>query len=262
MTGKMKHVLNVLVLGLGLSRPAIAWSDDQQLVVDYLDSIGAESEYYRIYPIAEDYVGRTFPNASFFAVQFFQYPYFVYPPDPLEKQSNVFIVLSGNVSFVDDTDGLQAFFANQLRPVPDPDSARDAGSTWLRLSEEFKQDLFFTFSDPAVDSMPTPTGVLVSGRVLVLNGGSGSIDMKMTLDSVGSLVNVQESNSVVRGVRPICQATKLLDRDAIVRRMAEQDILVMGHAAKSYLDVQRAKARPALKRAIDRIWARIVAEGR
>jgi len=262
MTGKMKYVLNVLVLGLGLSCPLLAKADDQQLVVDYLDSIGAESEYYRIYPIAEDYVDRTFPNASFFAVQFFQFPYSAYPPDPLENPSNVFIVLSGNVSFVDDTDGLQAFFASQLTPVPDPDPARDAGSTWLRLSEEFKQDLFFTFSDPAVEYTPTLSGALVTGQVLVLNGGTGSIDMKMTLDAAGGLVDVQESNSVVRGVRPICQATKLLDRDPIVRRMAEQDILVMGRAAKSYLDVQRAKARPALKRAIDRIWARIVAEGR
>src|SRR5215470_11335698 len=134
MTGKVKQVLNVLVLGLGLSCPLIAKADDQQLVVDYLDSIGAESEYYRIYPIAEDYVGRTFPSASFFAVQFFQYPYFVYPPDPLEKQSNVFIVVSGSVSFVDDGDGLKAFFASQLRPVPDPESAKNAGSTGLRLS--------------------------------------------------------------------------------------------------------------------------------
>jgi hypothetical protein len=262
MTGKMKHMLNVLVLGLGIICPSIARADDQQLVVDYLDSIGAESEYYRIYPIAEDYVGRTFPNASFFAVQFVQYPYFVYPPDPLEKQSNVFIVLRGNVSFIDDTDGLLSFFADQLRPVPDSDSAKDAGRAWLRLSEEFKQDLFFTFSDPAVNYTPMPSGALVTGQVLVLNGGTGSIDMKMTLDEVGSVVDVHESNSVVPGVRPICQATKLLDRDPIVRRMAEQDILVMGRAAKSYLDMQRAKARPALKRAIDRIWARIVSEGR
>ncbi len=262
MTGKMKHALNVLVLGLGLSCPTIARADDQQLVQDYLDSIGAESEYYRLYPIADDYVGRTFPNVSFFAVQFIQYPYSVYPPDPLEKQSNVFIVLRGNVSFVDDTDGLQAFFSGQLSPVPNADSAEDAGSTWLRLSEEFKQDLFFTFSDPAVDYTPTPSGAVVSGRVVVLNGGTGSIEMRMTLDANGNLVDVQESSSVVAGVRPICQATKLLDRDPLVRRIVEQDILVMGRSAKSYLDAQRAKARPALKRAIDRIWARIVAEGR
>jgi hypothetical protein len=54
----------------------------------------------------------------------------------------------------------------------------------------------------------------------------------------------------------------LLDADPIVRRMAEQDLLIMGSAAKSYLDEQRAKASPELRRAIDRLWQRIVDEGR
>ena len=44
--------------------------------------------------------------------------------------------------------------------------------------------------------------------------------------------------------------------------MAEQDILVMGHMVKPYLDEIRAKSRPKLRQAIDRIWQRIVDEGR
>ena len=40
--------------------------------------------------------------------------------------------------------------------------------------------------------------------------------------------------------------------------MAEQDLLIMGRAAKPYLDEQRAKASPALQQAIDRIWQRIL----
>jgi len=36
----------------------------------------------------------------------------------------------------------------------------------------------------------------------------------------------------------------------------------MGRSAKTYLDEQRAKAGPKLKKAIDRIWQRIVDEGR
>ena len=42
--------------------------------------------------------------------------------------------------------------------------------------------------------------------------------------------------------------------------MAEQELLFMGRAAKDYLDEQRTKAGPALQKAIDRIWERIVAE--
>jgi hypothetical protein len=60
-------------------------------------------------------------------------------------------------------------------------------------------------------------------------------------------------------MRPICQATKLLDPDPIVRKMAEQDLLIMGAAARDYLLEQRAKAGPELQAAIDRIWERMLA---
>jgi hypothetical protein len=86
--------------------------------------------------------------------------------------------------------------------------------------------------------------------------------MTMNFSVWGTFVDVRESSTVRPGVRPICQATKLLDRDPVVRRMAEQDILVMGRMAKPYLDEIRAKAKPKLKQAIDGIWRRIVDEGR
>ncbi|PYV74079.1 MAG: hypothetical protein DMG96_21240 [Acidobacteria bacterium] len=86
--------------------------------------------------------------------------------------------------------------------------------------------------------------------------------MLMTLGPAGSLFEIHERSALRPGVRPICQATKLLDRDPIVRRMAEQDLLVMGRAAKPYLDQVRAAARPKLQQAIDRIWQRILNEGR
>ena len=63
-------------------------------------------------------------------------------------------------------------------------------------------------------------------------------------------------------MRPICQATKLLDADPLVRRMAERDLLVMGSVAQDYLIQQRLKATPELQREMDQIWERIVEEGR
>ena len=73
---------------------------------------------------------------------------------------------------------------------------------------------------------------------------------------------IYEKGALRQGVRSICQATKLLDRDPIVRRMAEQDLLVMGRAARLYMEQVRATARPKLQRAIDRVWQRILDEGR
>jgi hypothetical protein len=43
--------------------------------------------------------------------------------------------------------------------------------------------------------------------------------------------------------------------------MAEQDLIIMGPAAKDYLFEQRQNAKPELQRAIDRIWKRIVTAG-
>jgi hypothetical protein len=44
--------------------------------------------------------------------------------------------------------------------------------------------------------------------------------------------------------------------------MAEQDLLIMGRAARPYLEEQRARARPELRRAIDAIWQKIVEQDR
>src|SRR5260370_288820 len=150
-----------------------------------------------------------------------------------------------------------------ITPITDEYVTRTLpGRTFLRLSEELEQDLFFTFSECAVNYSSSQDGALVPGQVLVLNGGTGEIDLSMPFDRDGNLGDVQETDTVRAGIRPICQATKLLDRDRLVRRMAEQDILVMGRSAKTYLDEQRAKAGPKLRNAIDRIWQRIVDEGR
>ena len=90
----------------------------------------------------------------------------------------------------------------------------------------------------------------------------GELNASLTFDLAGVLTKVSESAQIHPGIRPKCQATKLLDSDPIVRRMAEEAILVMGKSARVYLDEQRAKAGPELQHAIDAIWRRIVAEGR
>jgi len=258
MSTKTMNGIAFAVVILGLFLATLARADDCDRINELLD---AKDVYgYVITPITDEYVTRTFPGRTFCAVIFRQWPVPFYPPEDL-ADSNVGVIARDHISFITGTEDLRSFFA-QLGPLTDPDVAQDAGRTWLRLSEELEQDLFFTFSEPAVDYSSTQDGALVTGQVLVLNGGTGEIDLSMPFDRDGNLGDVQETSTVRAGVRPICQATKLLDRDRLVRRMAEQDILVMGRSAKTYLDEQRAKAGPKLKKAIDRIWQRIVDEGR
>lgn len=258
---RAKHATRLAALLLGLASAITARADDQKLVADFLDNLNVHG--YVIRPITDDYVGRTFPNFSFFGVIFRQYPVaYLCPGQQGLECSNIFFVQNDDVGFFPNISEMKTFFSEKLCPVPSEDAANDAGQTWLRFSDELKQDLFFEYSPPAVDYMSTADGATVTGQAVVTAGGQGQIDMTMNFDLTGTFVDVQESSTVRPGVRPICQATKLLDRDPIVRRMAEQDILVMGHMVKPYLDEIRAKSRPKLRQAIDRIWQRIVDEGR
>jgi hypothetical protein len=247
---------------------ALAWAsparaDDCDLVNQRVQDLGAEPGYFVVYPVNDDYLARSFPNTSFCAVIFRQWPVGIYPPEGSGlEESNVGVVQGGVISFITSTDDEGSFFLGQLGPAPLEDDAKDAGRSWLRLSEELKQDLFYGFSAPAVAYIQTPAGAEVNGRVTVESGGQGQIDATLVFDGAGNLTAVRENANLIRGVRPICQATKLLDRDPIVRRMAEQDLVVMGHAVKPYLDVRRASASPKLRAAIDRIWQRILDEGR
>jgi hypothetical protein len=253
-----------MVLGaifLGLWPAPIAKADDQQLVVEYLQSRGISGAVVR--PVTDDFVGRTFPDFSFIGVIFQQYPVAVQCPQTTDlKCANLFFVQNGQVDFVSTIEDLKFFFAINLGPAPTQDAATDAADTWLRFSEELKQDSFYSFSSPEVSYMPRTDLTMVRAHASVAAGGDGHLEVLITLGPAGSLVNILEKGAVRPGVRPVCQATKLLDPDPIVRRMAEQDILVMGHAAKPYLDQVRATAQPKLQLAIDRVWQRILNEGR
>jgi hypothetical protein len=261
MSWSVASAMSLGAVVFGLWSATIAKADDQQLVEDYLKGRGASGAVVR--PITDDYVGRIFPSFSFFGVIFRQYPVAVLCPQTQDlKCSNLFFVKDGQVDFASTIPDLKFFFAAELGPVPSKEAASDAASTWLRFSGELKQDLFYKFSAPEISYMPREDVTLVRGHAAVMAGGEGKIDLLMTLGTAGSLLNISEKSALRPGVRPICQATKLLDSDPIVRRMAEQDLRVMGRAAKPYLDQVRATAEPKLQEAIDRIWQRILEEGR
>ncbi|MBN2444456.1 MAG: hypothetical protein JXJ04_24055, partial [Spirochaetales bacterium] len=100
----------------------------------------------------------------------------------------------------------------------------------------------------------------VKGVSRVVSGGEGAITANMTIDLFGSLMYVSEEYELIEGIRPICQSTKLMDKDPVVRKMAEKDLLAMGFSAKEYLFKQRAASTPELQKAIDALWERIVKE--
>jgi hypothetical protein len=220
----------------------------------------------KVQPITPEPVIKTFPTYVFFSVVFRQGPVVRDLPAPLQS-GNVYAVprdKDGPLHLLTDTRGLEAFFRATLGPIQDDDTAKDVARTWLYLAPVISQDGFYQFvlQEDSLKIIAKTPGRQVSGKVVVMAGGNGEIAATLTFDQAGKLVNVAQTGNLKPSIRPICQATKLLDADPLVRRMAEQDLLILGRAAQEYLAAQRARASPALQWAIDQLWQRIVEEGR
>ena len=219
-------------------------------------------------------VKKAFPKDVFFAVRFRQFPVARILPEGL-KASNVFVVPDGGKARrLADAKALQKFFHDRLAPIKDLESPRNALVAWLSIVPEYVQDGFYKFEvldkganiqigqrGAVKNGVEVPLETTASGRVIVTQGGNGEIRATLVFGKDGRLDDLQQQIKVRPGPRPICQATKLLDPDPVVRRMAEQDLLIMGLAAQDYLREQRARATPELRRAIDRLWQRITEHG-
>ena len=176
MAWKAAHATTFGVMLFGLWPAMTAKADDQQLVEGYLQRRGISGAAVR--PVTDDFVGRTFPDFSFFGVIFRQYPIAVQCPATTDlKCTNLFFVRNGQVDFESTIEELKFFFAVNLGPVPTQDAATDAASTWLRFSEELKQDLFYTFSPPDVSYTPRVDITILRAHGAVAAGGEGNIDV-------------------------------------------------------------------------------------
>jgi hypothetical protein len=233
----------------------------EKAVKTHLDKI--KGSYGMVTLIKDEATERALPGYAFFAVLYRQYPVARVAPTGL-KASNVFAVAADfkpkPLTVVKE---LEKFFKDNL-PTADSDAKiKDAARAWIRLAQELRQDGFFKFAlqDDSTKVTPGTAGKDVKAQAIVSAGGKGTLAVAMRFRA-GKLEKVTPADTVRAGIRPICQATKLLDKDPIVRAMAEQDILVMGRPAKPYLDEQKAKASPALRKAIERIWQRICDEDR
>jgi hypothetical protein len=230
---------------------------------EYLAGING-AEFARVTPLAADGVKETFPDYQLFAVTFPQYPVARVAPEPL-KSANVVAVpkKGGKPTPITGLKELEKFFKENARPVKTAAEGEQAAKAWLRAAAELNQDGFYKFTVKAGPGKAVGDTITATGEAPVnpAGGNKGEVKAALTFKD-GKLASADTKVNLKPGIRPICQATKLLDADPIVRGMAEQSILVMGSAARPYLDEQRAKASPELRKAIDRVWARIVAEGR
>jgi len=214
--------------------------------------------------IADDAVSAALPGHLFFTALFRQFPVGRVPPEGLKVQNIFAVSPKGELKVITDPKGLEDYFKAQLAPTKEEKAVTNAGLAWLRLAQEFSQDGFYKFKTVQEGTKATPEkdGYKVAARTAATQGGNGEISIELIFDGDGKLTKAVVTSALKPGPRPICQATKLLDADPLVRQICEQDLLIMGRAAKDYLDEQRAKASPELQKAIDRLWERILREDR
>lgn len=233
----------------------------QRAVLDYLKDKHPSAARGELAPLSDTLLAKTFPKAKFYTLRFRQWPVAFEVPKGL-KPGNVCVLVDDKVTLISDAKGLEKFAAATLKAT-DTDDQRQAAAAWLRLSQELHQDGFFKFKDIDIKAIKVD-GRRVSGKTEVepAGGNSGQISGTLTFSDDGTIKSADCKAQLREGVRPICQATKLLDADAIVRRMAERDILIIGRGALPYLLEQRAKASDELQSAIDGLWEQILADGR
>ena len=227
---------------------------------EFLDGVagyGQASSFAILTEINEPALARLFPDDRFFSLVFRMHPVARMVPASLETQ-NIFIVpKAGPVQHVTNTGQLEHFFKEKLGPRREPADQKAAVQAWLALSQTFVQDGMFQFSVPPdsikLSRIDTDTNATGKAVITPAGGNRGEIIATLHFTSGGDLTSVKEEQNVQQGVRPICQATRLLDPDPIVRAMAAQDLLVMGRGAMPYLREQRKTAAPELVRAIDAI---------
>lgn len=246
-----------LAVVLLLSSSLLAADDKAQKAADdYLAGLKTDTKATAITDAA---VGKALPGWTCFAVVFRQFPVAIEPPAPL-KSGNVLAVKDGKVTVVSDAAALEKFVTDNLAAVKDEATAKAAATAWVRLSQELHTDGIFQFSIPEKGVTGDTGKATATAEVEKKGGDSGQIAVTLTFKE-GKLIKAEEKAELKAGVRPRCQATRLLDKDPVIREIMEKDLLVMGRRIKWYLDEQRAKAGPELQKEIDRVWQRIVDEG-
>lgn len=237
-------------------------------LVEYLKGIRGASEAARIVPLEDKDFLQAFPHHLLFGVSFPQYPVARIAPPPLSS-ANLIAVPRGKEGQpipITTMDQWRDFVSKHAIIVRDTQRAEQLARVFLRGASELHQDGFFRFTievEPARSSGDKSEMITVQGRARVdpKNGDKGDIRATLSFTD-GRLVTSQIQVQLSAGIRPICQAARLLDPDPVVRRLAEDTLRLLGRDVGPYLEEQRRRASPELRQAIDRLWQRILEEDR
>ncbi|MDP6633779.1 MAG: hypothetical protein QGG42_02695 [Phycisphaerae bacterium] len=197
-------------------------------------------------------------------LRFMQYPVARMSPPPLGA-NNIFAIHKKDktVTHIAKIDALEEFFIAKATPAGDQAAMKTIAQAWLAISTILVTDGFYRLAvDAAGITVNKGKGWEVVAKAIVQRGGRGHVQATLTFDAKRKLLGIEQEKKLVGGMRPICQSTKLMDSDPIVRGMARQSLRTMGLMAREYLADQRKRVSPELQRAIDNIWQQILQDQR
>ncbi len=264
-------VLTMTLAVLGLASSARAGDDvkkAQKQVEDYVSNlVGNKQGFRRVAPIQDETLKKLLPGVHCFGVLFPQFPIGIEPPAPLKVANIVIVDKDGKMQALSDVRAMEKFCKANFPAAQSEEGAAAAARAWLKLSQHLHSDGFYQFDlgerfPVSVNDQQKPAKVSGLARVKPVGGNKGQIEATLSFGADGKLVAVAEKVKLIEGIRPICQATRLLDPDPVIRKMAERDLLVMGRLGEEYLQMQRARASAELRREIDRVWRQILDEDR
>ena len=229
------------------------------------------NDYLSKYPVARSAtlspmdtkdLKELFPKAAFFSLRFRQYPVAIAPPKPLAS-NNVFVVLGKKVTHLSNSSALGKYFQENVKATDKEAQASSAALAFLRLDQELHQDGFYRFEKPKVKVSTAKGGFIARGEVAVeqKRGDRGSLTVQLSF-LPGKLEKVTPGGKLSPGIRPRCQATRLLHPDPVIREIMRRDLIVLGSTARDYLSEQWEKAEPKLRKEIEAVWQQILREGR
>lgn len=257
----------ILLAGHSMEQDRIPYEENNKKVADWVAKSTQQSEGGgQPVAIKDSALCAYVQGATFHSVHYPEFPIARRPPEPMVMRNVLMVDSKGGVMHFTSREGLRKAFLKLAQPI-DSGAVSEFALGWLKASTVFSQDGFFqfVFADKNVHS-EKHQGVLVvtaTAPVVEKGGDTGSLVAVLSFaptktEGVYRLNSIVEKDTIKPGIRPICQSTLLLDKNPIVRKMAERDLLVMGESALPYMAEQYSKASPKLKKEIERVRQRIL----
>jgi hypothetical protein len=199
----------LLVLGFATTSPAAPLAREilgsELLVKEYLDKL--EVPVGQIWLLEEEVLIRAFPDYLFFGVS---YPAesATHLPAPL-KQVNVFAVApTGKVILLVDPVAIVEFFQFAFNPGKDIPRCKEAVRATLLLLKARYPDQQFRLLDEEIKIANDPNkGRLGVGKLVVMEGGTGTIEVALTLNQRCDPLKLVETITVTPAQRQVVAVT-------------------------------------------------------